>query len=327
MEMILVRLYRCGLDISELCERGLAVLEKIVVGYSDDEAGHDAVKLCGQIVAALGSEVTVVYPYSPLLSSEPAQAAEEAIRAELRALMPDSEMLAHATYHWSSSSWPIHALHSMASYENAQLIVIGAAREGIAGHLHVDLMERMVHGAPCAVLVAPAGYADRDTGRLRRVGVGYTDSAEGKAALRSGDELAQVFDGELSVIAASGLSLFVRSYAAQAAMVSELEAETYAATKASLQGAVTELAGGVPVHTQTVEGNAADVLVERSRELDLLVLGSRAYGPVRHALLGSVSAAVMREAHRPVLVMPRGCEPVAGEPASLEGASASVAAD
>jgi nucleotide-binding universal stress UspA family protein len=325
MEMILVRLYRCGLDISELCERGLAVLEKIVVGYSDDEAGHDAVKLCGQIVAALGSEVTVVYPYSPLLSSEPAQAAEEAIRAELRALMPDSEMLAHATYHWSSSSWPIHALHSMASYENAQLIVLGAAREGIAGHLHVGLMERMVHGAPCAVLVAPAGYVAGEG--LRRVGVGFADSAEGKAALGLGHELAHVFDGELSVIAASGLSQFVRSYAAQAAMVSELEAETYAATKASLQSAVAELAGDVPVHTQTVEGNAADVLVERSRELDLLVLGSRAYGPVRHALLGSVSAAVMREAHCPVLVMPRGCEPSAGEPAGLEGASASVAAD
>ena len=83
----------------------------------------------------------------------------------------------------------------------------------------------------------------------------------------------------------------------------------------------------MPVQTQTIEGNPADVLVEQSRELDLLVLGSRAYGPVRHALLGSVSAAVMREAHCPVLVMPRGCEPGAGEPTSLEGASASVAAD
>ncbi len=166
MEVIFVRLYLAGwvLDKANCVKGGLAVLEKIVVGYSDDEAGHDAMKLCEQIVAALGSEVTVVYPYSPLLSSEPAQAAEEAIRAELRALMPDSEMLAQATYHWSSSSWPIHALHSMASYENAQLIVIGAAREGIAGHLHVGLMERMVHGAPCAVLVAPAGYADGDTG-------------------------------------------------------------------------------------------------------------------------------------------------------------------
>ncbi len=125
------------------------MLEKIVMGYSGDEAGHDAVKLCGQIVAALGSDVTIVYPYSPLLSSAPAQAAEEGIRKELRALVPDSEVLAQATYHWSSSSWPIHALHSMASYENAQLIVLGAAREGIAGHLHVGLMERMVHGAPC----------------------------------------------------------------------------------------------------------------------------------------------------------------------------------
>ncbi len=209
------------------------MLEKIVMGYSGDEAGHDAVKLCGQLAAALGSEVTVVYPYSPLLSSVPAQAAEEGVRKELRALVPDSEVLAHATYHWSSSSWPIHALHSMASYENAQLIVLGAAREGITGHLHVGLMERMVHGAPCAVLVAPAGYANRDTGRLRRVGVGFADSPEGKTALGLGDELAQVFDGELSVIAASGLSMFVRSYAAQAAMVSELEAETYAATKAS----------------------------------------------------------------------------------------------
>jgi nucleotide-binding universal stress UspA family protein len=301
------------------------VLEKIVVGYSGDEAGRDAVKLCAQLVAALGSEVTVVYPYSPLLSSVPAQAAEEGVREELRALVPDSEMLAHATYHWSSSSWPIHALHSMASYENARLIVIGAAREGIVGHLHVGLMERMVHGAPCAVLVAPAGYADHEAGALRRIGVGFTDSAEGRTALGLGDELAQVFDGELSVIAASGLSLFVRSYAAQAAMVSELEAETYAATKASLQSAVAELASGVPVHTQTVEGDPAEVLVESSHELDLLVLGSRAYGPVRHALLGSVSAAVMREAHCPVLVLPRGCEPAAGEAAGRETVPASVA--
>jgi hypothetical protein len=55
------------------------MLEKIVVGYSDDEAGHDAVKLCGQLAAALGSDVTVVYPYSPLLSAVPAQAAEKGI--------------------------------------------------------------------------------------------------------------------------------------------------------------------------------------------------------------------------------------------------------
>ena len=51
--------------------------------------------------------------------------------------------------------------------------------------------------------------------------------------------------------------------------------------------------------------DAADELVERSRELDLLVVGSRGYGPVRHALLGSVTQKLMKAAACPVLVVPR----------------------
>jgi hypothetical protein len=42
------------------------VLEKIVMGYSDDEDVCDAVKLCAQIAAALGSEVTVVRSHGRL---------------------------------------------------------------------------------------------------------------------------------------------------------------------------------------------------------------------------------------------------------------------
>ena len=164
------------------------MFERIVVGYEGDEAGRDAVKLAGALAAALGASLTVVYPYSPLLCAVPADAAEERVREEVRALLPDSQELAEATYHWSgsSASWPIHALHSMASYEHAGLIVIGAARKGITGHLHISLMERMVHGAPCAVLVAPAGYANRDASAWRRVGVGFTDSTEGKDGLAAG---------------------------------------------------------------------------------------------------------------------------------------------
>ena len=52
-------------------------------------------------------------------------------------------------------------------------------------------------------------------------------------------------------------------------------------------------------------GDAARELVERSSGLDLLVVGSRGYGPVRHALLGSVTSELMRTAACPVLVVPR----------------------
>ena len=44
------------------------------------------------------------------------------------------------------------------------------------------------------------------------------------------------------------------------------------------------------------------------RAVDLLVCGSRGYGPVRRVLLGTVSAALLRQASVPVLVTPRGGE-------------------
>lgn len=285
------------------------MFERIVVGYAGEESGRDAVKLAVALAAGLNAGITVVYPYNPLLSAGPAAEVEQRVREELGTLCPASRELAEATYHWSSSSWPIHALHSMASYEQAGLIVIGAARGGAASRRHISLMERMVHGAPCGVLVAPAGYADRDVGVLRRVGVGFTDSAEARVALRLGFELASVLGGELSVLSASWLGTILRSYAAQAVAVSQLEDETYAETSASVERAVAELDASIPVDVHTIRGDPCDVLVERSSGLDLLVLGSRAYGPLRHVLLGSVSAPVMREAHCPVLVAPRGSQP------------------
>jgi nucleotide-binding universal stress UspA family protein len=55
-----------------------------------------------------------------------------------------------------------------------------------------------------------------------------------------------------------------------------------------------------------LEGDAASELAAASAELDLLVLGSRGYGSVRSALLGSVSRALVRSAACPVVVLPAG---------------------
>ncbi|MGH2911269.1 MAG: universal stress protein [Solirubrobacteraceae bacterium] len=282
------------------------MFKRIVVGYASDEAGRDALRLTAKLAALLASEVTIVYPYSPLLCSVPADAAEERIREKVRAAVPDSEGLAQATYHWSSSPWPIHALHSMASYEDAELIVIGAAREGIAGHLHISLIERMVHGAPCAVAVAPAGYAEGEPPNPRRIGVGFADTDEGKAALRLGAEIAERLDGELEVIAGSGLGASLTAYAFASALLPEVEDELYAETKAKLEQAIAELAQSVPVQMNVKRGEPSRLLAECSEHMDLLLLGSRAYGPLRHVLLGSVSATVIRESRCPVLVIPRG---------------------
>jgi nucleotide-binding universal stress UspA family protein len=55
-----------------------------------------------------------------------------------------------------------------------------------------------------------------------------------------------------------------------------------------------------------IEGGAAEALADTSADLDLLVVGSRGYGPLRAVLLGSVSTALVRSAQSPLVVVPRG---------------------
>lgn len=313
------------------------MLEKIVVGYAADQAGRDAVALAGEIAALARSRITIAFPYHPVLTHETAEQAQERIAAEVQPLLAavagtgvgtgtragtgtrvgtgtraGAGQIEAPAFHWSPSSWPIRALHELAAYEHAQLIVVGAAREGAAGRPKVNLMERMAHGAPCAIAVAPAGYAAGHAGQhaLKRIGVGFSSSQEGRAAVRLARELAAAGGGSVRVIAGAGLEPALASYAFSSPALGDVEDEIYADTEQTLAHVCAQLSAedGVPIEHETVRGDPATVLIERSAQLDLLVLGSRAYGPLRHALLGSVSAQAMREAHCPVLVVPRGAE-------------------
>jgi nucleotide-binding universal stress UspA family protein len=69
---------------------------------------------------------------------------------------------------------------------------------------------------------------------------------------------------------------------------------------------VEALGGDVPVEVDAFLEDPAQTLIAASETLDLLVCGSRGYGPVRAVLLGGVSRRVAAEAHCPVIVLPRG---------------------
>lgn len=60
----------------------------------------------------------------------------------------------------------------------------------------------------------------------------------------------------------------------------------------------------VRYETELMEGSPAPTILDlaRSRDVDLIVVGSRGLGALQSALLGSVSSAVVQEADRPVLV-------------------------
>jgi nucleotide-binding universal stress UspA family protein len=59
----------------------------------------------------------------------------------------------------------------------------------------------------------------------------------------------------------------------------------------------------VDVRTSVEEGNPAKVLIDRSNEADLVVLGSRGHGGFKGMLLGSVSQHLVAHAECPVVVV------------------------
>jgi nucleotide-binding universal stress UspA family protein len=59
----------------------------------------------------------------------------------------------------------------------------------------------------------------------------------------------------------------------------------------------------VDVRTSIEEGSPAEVLIERSKGCDLVVVGSRGHGGFAGMLLGSVSQHLVAHAHCPVVVV------------------------
>jgi nucleotide-binding universal stress UspA family protein len=282
------------------------VFNKIVVGYAEDRAGKDAICLAAKLAVLFDSEWTVVFPYQPLLCAVPADVVQQRSREAVRTLTRELDELRAPAYHWSPSSWPVHALHEMALYERADLIVFGAARERIGDRLHVSVMERLIHGAPCAVAIAPKHYAEMAPRQFLHFGAGYCPSVEAESALRGAHALAERTDGDLEAISSAALAPELDGYAAGAPDYPRLQREMLAETQAKLERATAALNGHVKIKCDAVLDQPAAALIERSRQLDLLFLGSRAYGPLRHVLMGSVSARVMRESHCPVIALPRG---------------------
>jgi nucleotide-binding universal stress UspA family protein len=67
---------------------------------------------------------------------------------------------------------------------------------------------------------------------------------------------------------------------------------------------VAEDVAGVSIERRAIEGSAPAVLLDRAKDADLLVLGSRGLGGFGGLLLGSVSQQCAQHATSPVVVVP-----------------------
>jgi nucleotide-binding universal stress UspA family protein len=205
------------------------------------------------------------------------------------------------------------ALHEAAEAEDAGLLVVGSTRQGAIGRvLPGSTAERLMHGAPCPIAIVPHEW--QAGAGLNTVGVAYVDTHEGHEALRGAHALARRADAKLRVLTAvrPGLAQYRETEAATAVQPgkgsTDVEGELRAEAEDALRAAIAALDGGVAVETDAFVEDPADVLVRVSENLDLLVCGSRGYGPLRAVLLGGVSRRLAAEARCPLIVLPRGVQ-------------------
>jgi len=170
-------------------------------------------------------------------------------------------------------------LHQAARRTGAGLLVLGSTHHSRLGRrLLGGSADALVPGAPCPVAVAPPGFRDRAALEPPVVGVAFDGSPAAEAALGVGTDLAAAAGARLRIITVKppwyGRSL------------------THSRRR--------EEPGANVIH-----GDPVHVLVDQTRTLGLLVMGTRGHGSIRSALLGSVSRGVLHEARCPVVVTPR----------------------
>jgi nucleotide-binding universal stress UspA family protein len=95
-------------------------------------------------------------------------------------------------------------------------------------------------------------------------------------------------------------------YAISATDPDELRLEARRTGEAALDAAAEAAPAGVNPRTLLLHGAPSNVISAACEGVvDLLVTGSRSYGPMRRALVGSVSEALTEGASHPVLIVPR----------------------
>lgn len=277
---------------------------RLLVGYDGSDGGRDALELTRVLGEATGADVLVVavLPYGPLPIPYEILEEEEAERArplfeEARERLGGLEVETRAF----GGGSPAGVINDLAEKEKPDTIVVGSPHRGTLGRVVIgSVADGLLHGAPCEVMVAPSGYASEEHGPFRTIAVAYDDTPESKAALKRAEALALACRGTIVVYTVSAPPAVVPGAAGYTPAIppeaGSIVTQTVKAVDERLAATGRALSG--------VPGSA---IVEACEDIeaDLLVAGSRGYGPVMRVLLGSVSTQLAHKAPCPVLVVPR----------------------
>ena len=277
------------------------MFHNVLIGIDGRQGGRDAIALARQLAAPTAT-FTLAHAYG-IIVGKGAMEAAALERDESRELLKRERALAGLTAELAVRGLrPVgRILHELAEERGADLLVVGSTRHALLGRVLLgDDCLAALDGAPCAVAVAPRGYAQAPF-PLRRLSVGYNESPESERALSAARALAREHDATIhlhwvvSLEDLQGEKPIPADWPREVDELIELHTER-----------LTQLKG---VHGVVIYGGPREELAQAGQNFDLLIVGSRGYGPLGRLVHGSVSRYLARHAPCPLLVLPRAAVP------------------
>jgi nucleotide-binding universal stress UspA family protein len=277
---------------------------RLLVGYDGSDGGRDALELARVLAEAGNTGVVVVtvllcgpLPVPHAILDEEEREWAEPLFAEARRQLGDLEVETLAF----GGGTPAGVINDLAERESFESIVVGSPHRGPVGRVLIgSVADGLLHGAPCEVAVAPHDYVSEDDWPIRTIAVAYDGTPEAKAALMRAEAIALACRARIVIYTTSTPPVFA---AGMVRYVPPMSPDAGTIVTRAVKAVDERLAAT----GRALSGDPGPAIVEACEEVgaDLLIAGSRGYGPAMRVMLGSVSTKLAHSAPCPVLVVPR----------------------
>ncbi|MFI6519599.1 universal stress protein [Spirillospora sp. NPDC050679] len=292
---------------------------RVLVGYSPDERGDDALTLASLVARTAKAPLTVANVHPPAWPARGPGSVDAEWVSYLKeqsaaALEQAGERLAELKVARKHLSFTVHAhrgsgrgLIEVAKQTEADLIVVGSAPRGRRDRIAIgSTADQLLHGSPVPVMLAPRGYAEDAPKKFERLTVAYWRRRDVEGALVSASHIAASLGLPMRLVT---LVLRPPGLPAKFLRADEVVERQYEQAQKDLRHAAGLLdpAEG-EVTTEAVQGAGIAKTLGGVDMLpgEVLAVMSSQDGPLRKVFLGESSGKMVRASSCPVVVLPRG---------------------
>jgi nucleotide-binding universal stress UspA family protein len=284
------------------------MFDNVIVGVDDYDAGRDAVGLATRLASG---KRRLTFAYVEVVALKPPDSGDASESPVCRRAMErlasladeagvDAEVLCVEARSVASG------LHELGVRRRGDLLVIGASRRDEYDRAFVrDDTREVLRHAPCAVAVAPMGFATRPPS-MHKIGVAYDGSPESEQALALARRLARERGAELSAVHAVPEPISTGRGMTGARLVND-PWRAQSEIDEAVGNARSQMAQLDDVEPHATSGNATEELARYGASVDLLIIGSHKYRPLEAWMsVQSTAQQLADSAPCPLLVLSSG---------------------